>query len=118
MIVVPLVEGENIEEAIKKFKRKFEKTNSVKKLRSRQTSSKDTVKKRKQYIRAKATSIDEKIISPEKTIEKSVIYSDNERDTARAAVMAKAVSSKKEALAFLKGAGILDKKGELAEPYK
>ena len=30
MIVVPLKEGENIEKALKKFKRKFEKTKTVK----------------------------------------------------------------------------------------
>ena len=32
MIVVPLKEGENIEKALKKFKRKFEKTGVVKEL--------------------------------------------------------------------------------------
>ena len=36
MIVVPVKEGENIEKALKKFKRKFEKTGVVKELRSRQ----------------------------------------------------------------------------------
>ena len=36
MIVVPVKEGENIEKALKKFKRKFEKTGIVKELRSRQ----------------------------------------------------------------------------------
>ena len=29
MIIVPVKEGENIERAIKKFKRKFDKTNST-----------------------------------------------------------------------------------------
>ena len=33
MIVVPVKEGENIEKALKKFKRKFEKTGVVKELR-------------------------------------------------------------------------------------
>ena len=37
MIVVPVKEGENIEKALKKFKRKFEKTGIVKELRSRRT---------------------------------------------------------------------------------
>ena len=32
MIVVPLKEGENIEKALKKFKRKFEKTGVVKRI--------------------------------------------------------------------------------------
>ena len=35
MIIVPLKEGENIERALKKFKRKFEKTGIVKELRDR-----------------------------------------------------------------------------------
>ena len=35
MIVVPVKEGENIEKALKKFKRKFEKTGVVKELLKR-----------------------------------------------------------------------------------
>ena len=46
MIVVPLKEGENIERALKKFKRKFEKTGVVKELRSRQAFSKPSVDRR------------------------------------------------------------------------
>ena len=45
MIVVPLKEGENIERALKKFKRKFEKTGVVKELRSRQRSEERRVGK-------------------------------------------------------------------------
>jgi small subunit ribosomal protein S21 len=52
MIVVPLKEGENIEKALKKFKRKFEKTGIVKELRSRQAFTKPSVEKRKQNMRA------------------------------------------------------------------
>ena len=52
MIVVPLKEGENIEEALKKFKRKFEKTGVVKELRNRQAFEKTSVAKRKQTMRA------------------------------------------------------------------
>jgi len=52
MIVVPLKEGESIEKALKKFKRKFEKTGVVKELRSRQAFIKPSVKKRKERIRA------------------------------------------------------------------
>ncbi|MDH6305404.1 small subunit ribosomal protein S21 [Parabacteroides sp. PF5-5] len=52
MIVVPLKEGENIEKALKKFKRKFEKTGVVKELRSRQAFAKPSVSKRKQMMRA------------------------------------------------------------------
>ena len=52
MIVVPLKEGENIEKALKKFKRKFEKTGVVKELRNRQAFEKPSVAKRKQMMRA------------------------------------------------------------------
>lgn len=46
MIVIPVKEGENIERALKKFKRKFEKTGVVKELRRRQQFDKPSVKKR------------------------------------------------------------------------
>ena len=46
MIVVPVKEGENIERALKKFKRKFEKTGVVKELRRRQQFDKPSVLKR------------------------------------------------------------------------
>ena len=37
MIVVPVKEGENIEKALKKFKRKFEKTGTVKGIETQTT---------------------------------------------------------------------------------
>lgn len=46
MIIVPVKDGENIERALKKFKRKFEKTGVVKELRARQQYSKPSVIKR------------------------------------------------------------------------
>ena len=46
MIIVPVKEGENIERALKKFKRKFEKTGVIKELRSRQQFNKPSVLKR------------------------------------------------------------------------
>jgi len=52
MIIVPLKEGENIEKALKKFKRKYEKTGVVKELRRRQAFEKPSVIKRKQMIHA------------------------------------------------------------------
>ena len=52
MIVVPVKEGENIEKALKKFKRKFEKTGIVKELRSRQQFDKPSVIKRLKKERA------------------------------------------------------------------
>ena len=48
MNVVPVKEGENIEKALKKLKRKFEKTGVVKELRSRQQFNKPSVVKRLQ----------------------------------------------------------------------
>ncbi len=53
MIIVPIKEGENIERALKKFKRKFEKTGIVKELRSRQAYVKPSVKRRQVVKRAK-----------------------------------------------------------------
>ena len=47
MIIVPVKEGENIEKALKKFKRKFEKTGVVKELRNRQAFEKPSVTNRK-----------------------------------------------------------------------
>lgn len=52
MIIVPLKEGENIERALKKFKRKYEKTGVVKELRRRQAFEKPSVANRKQRIHA------------------------------------------------------------------
>ena len=46
MIIVPVKDGENIERALKKFKRKFEKTGVIKELRSRQQFDKPSVLKR------------------------------------------------------------------------
>jgi small subunit ribosomal protein S21 len=52
MIIVPVKEGENIERALKKFKRKFEKTGIVKELRDRQSFTKPSIKKRQVVKRA------------------------------------------------------------------
>lgn len=46
MIIVPVKEGENIERALKKFKRKYEKTGVVKELRRRQQFDKPSEHKR------------------------------------------------------------------------
>ncbi|HRS19182.1 MAG TPA: 30S ribosomal protein S21 [Bacteroidales bacterium] len=52
MIIVPIKEGENIDRALKKFKRKFEKTGIVKELRNRQAFTKPSIKRREQIIKA------------------------------------------------------------------
>lgn len=46
MIIVPVKEGESIDRALKKLKRKFEKTGVVKELRERQKFTKPSVKHR------------------------------------------------------------------------
>ena len=46
MIIVPVKNGENIERALKKFKRKVERTGVVRELRARQQYEKPSVKKR------------------------------------------------------------------------
>ena len=52
MIVIPLKEGENIDRALKRFKRKFEKTGTIKELRARQAFKKPSVANREQKIHA------------------------------------------------------------------
>ena len=46
MIIVPVKEGDNIEKALKKFKRKFEKTGAIRELRARKNFEKPSVRKR------------------------------------------------------------------------
>ena len=46
MIIVQIKDGDNIERALKKFKRKFEKTGTIRELRSRKNFEKPSVKKR------------------------------------------------------------------------
>lgn len=52
MIIVQVKDGENIERALRRFKRKYERTGIVKELRSRQAFVKPSVQKRKQKQRA------------------------------------------------------------------
>ncbi len=52
MIIVQVKENENIEKALKKFKRKFEKTGIVKELRARQAFEKPSVTNRKKMVKA------------------------------------------------------------------
>ena len=46
MIIVPVKDGDNIEKALKKFKRKFEKTGAIRELRARKNFEKPSVRKR------------------------------------------------------------------------
>ena len=70
MIVVPVKEGENIEKALKKFKRKFEKTGVVKEFETqtavRQTVCIEEIEDGTCYLRSKNAS-DRRII-PQKSL--------------------------------------------------
>ncbi|MCF0175044.1 MAG: 30S ribosomal protein S21 [Bacteroidales bacterium] len=52
MIIVPVKDGDNIEKALKKFKRKFEKTGAVRELRARREFVKPSIKRREQLKKA------------------------------------------------------------------
>lgn len=52
MLIIPVKEGENIERAIKKYKKKFDRTRVVKELRRRQYFEKPSVTRRQQIIKA------------------------------------------------------------------
>ncbi|GAB6950883.1 hypothetical protein JCM15640A_24680 [Hoylesella timonensis 4401737 = DSM 22865 = JCM 15640] len=52
MIIVPVKDGENIERALKRFKRKFDKTGVIKELRARQQYDKPSVLRRLKMERA------------------------------------------------------------------
>lgn len=52
MIIVPVKDGENIERALKKFKRKFDKTGTTRELRDRKTFEKPSVRKRAAHMKA------------------------------------------------------------------
>lgn len=52
MIIVPIKEGENIERALKKFRRKIEKTGTVRELRDRKTFEKPSVRRRDEMKKA------------------------------------------------------------------
>ena len=52
MIIMPVKEGENIERALKKFKRKYERTGVLKELRARQYFTKPSIAKRDKMAHA------------------------------------------------------------------
>lgn len=52
MIIMQVKEGENIERALKKFKRKYERTGVLKELRRRQYFTKPSIEKRKAMMNA------------------------------------------------------------------
>ncbi|HLV41350.1 MAG TPA: 30S ribosomal protein S21 [Brumimicrobium sp.] len=52
MLVVPVKEGENIERALKKYKKKFEKTGRMREIRRRKEFVKPSILMRQQRIKA------------------------------------------------------------------
>ncbi|MDP2388127.1 MAG: 30S ribosomal protein S21 [Bacteroidota bacterium] len=52
MLIVQVKEGESLEKALKKFKKKFEKTGVVKELRERQKFTKPSIQRREEIINA------------------------------------------------------------------
>jgi len=52
MLIIPVKDGENIDRALKKFKRKFDRTKTMKKLREKKQFTKPSVNKRAKNIKA------------------------------------------------------------------
>ena len=61
MLIIPVKEGENIERSLKKFKRKFDRTGTMRQLRSRKQFVKPSIVRRKEV--KKATYVQSKMIS-------------------------------------------------------
>lgn len=55
MLVIPVKEGENIERALKRYKKKFDRTGVVRQLRKRQHFIKDSVRRREEIKKAQYT---------------------------------------------------------------
>ena len=52
MLIIPVKDGENIDRALKRFKRKFDKTGAMKQLRTRKQYIKPSVKHRQKIQKA------------------------------------------------------------------
>jgi len=52
MLVINVKEGESIDRALKRYKRKFDRTGTMRQLRSRQAFIKPSVSRRKEVIKA------------------------------------------------------------------
>ena len=52
MLIVPVKEGENIEKALKKFKKKSEKTKVIREYRNRQFYTKPSEQRREEMLKA------------------------------------------------------------------
>ena len=52
MLIIPIKDGENIDRALKRFKRKFDRTGTMRQLRKRQAFTKPSVERRAQIQKA------------------------------------------------------------------
>ncbi|MCK4562506.1 MAG: 30S ribosomal protein S21 [Flavobacteriaceae bacterium] len=52
MLIIPVKDGENIDRALKRFKRKFDRTKTMRTLREKKQFTKPSVAKRKQMQKA------------------------------------------------------------------
>jgi small subunit ribosomal protein S21 len=52
MLIIPIKDGENIDRALKRYKRKFDKTGVVRQLRARQAFTKPSITRRAQIQKA------------------------------------------------------------------
>jgi small subunit ribosomal protein S21 len=52
MLIIPIKDGENIDRALKRFKRKFDKTGTMRRLRDRQSFTKPSVERRREVQKA------------------------------------------------------------------
>ncbi|MGB0949439.1 MAG: 30S ribosomal protein S21 [Marinirhabdus sp.] len=52
MLIIPIKDGENIDRALKRFKRKFDRTGTMRQLRRRQHFTKPSVAQRAQLQKA------------------------------------------------------------------
>lgn len=52
MLQIPVKEGESIERALKRYKKKFDRTKVLRQLRSRKQFTKPSVERRQQVIKA------------------------------------------------------------------
>lgn len=52
MIVINVKEGESIDRALKRYKRKFDRTGTMRQLRSRQQFTKPSIKRRGEVLKA------------------------------------------------------------------
>jgi len=53
MIIIPVKEGEAIDRALKRFKRKFDKVGTLREIRSRKNFMKKSTRRREEIMKAK-----------------------------------------------------------------